>query len=564
MLAWNSFCSYFHQIGFLGEVAVLKIILPVLLASSLFCLGACSDDSPKHIDGLNFDNKAEADIAFNQSTVSCEDPSTCPASVAGMVLYYETQKQSYFNGSYTDHDISFCSAQLIAPDRVLTNRHCIPDIIAFQNADCRQNIMIKFPATSKHVAESVPCQKVLDFSAEYARAGENPRVLDWAVIQLVRSVNREIREVAKNGFPDKSQFSTYPTYYSLGKGYKGNKTASIGNGIIKRVDCITAMDNSMIYHYRNPHSPLFVGNCDYKVIGGNSGAGVYQDGKLAGLLSFALQKESMTLHRGFASKQVNNKMGGGTNLECIPYFNSNRPEFCHWDALDSTAKAIGTDFYLVHGLQADESEKEKMISFVENDSNIRWIPFELNFFTSAINEFNPYSRYGSESHYKMYAEEYARLDFARRFPFVPSCVDPQLKDENTVELKFPFYQVRLDEVELNKMAQMKVPMKLMHLSYQFEYDSAIDKFIGHIQRFETPTVRSRYHKLRDVMRNFVSRCFLDDRKSEYSVDCDRGKETYQELLRLKEQSFNGGAIFENEDLIEDYPSLDTIELSVCS
>ena len=252
-----------------------KFILPLLLTLSLFGLGACSDDdNSANIDSLTFDEKSEADIAFEQSTVDCENPADCPGYIAGMVMYSEKQAYSFLYGSYSTYSVGFCSAQLIAPDKVLTNRHCIPDVIAYKNADCKDNIAVKFPATSEHGAETVKCTQILDYADEYgnASAQNNPLVLDWAVIQLERNVNRPTPDVMKKGFPDKTQFTSYPTYYTQGTGFHKEKSSTIGVGIIKKIECTSMMNNTIAGHYRHQYSPIFVGHCDNKVIQGNSGS----------------------------------------------------------------------------------------------------------------------------------------------------------------------------------------------------------------------------------------------------------------------------------------------------
>jgi hypothetical protein len=278
----------------------------------IFLLGACSQQ--RYHKGANgefiFPSKEDAVLAFMTTSLTCQDINDCPDNVGSLTGYNEKDG---------DWSVSACSMTLVAPDVVLTNRHCLPSTIKTKGADCSAAVQINFPKTLNFEEEKLACDKVLDLSAEYTPKGQHP---DWALLKTKKSTKRLPVVTDLAGVPVNKAVKIYPAYTEL------NVVMDMfysPKGEIRPMTCVPDYKMQITSFFYHPLSALFaVDECSIDVVHGNSGSGMRSlDGKLIGLLSAMIVPVNATKE---ASREA-----FGTNVACIPYFNSSPSEFCHYD-----------------------------------------------------------------------------------------------------------------------------------------------------------------------------------------------------------------------------------------
>ncbi len=547
-----------------------KSFVPLCLLAFFSVIVSCQKDgshSP-YINNMTFDEKSEAEVAYKHTTVQCEDKSQCPAHIASLVMADESENQGYFFGSTTNYNIGFCSTQLIANNKVLTNRHCIPSSIAYEGADCSAKIMIKFPETNFHGAQDVRCQKVLSLSARYP--DDEVSHPDWAIIELESSVNRPFPEKDISGLPNKTSFNIYPTYYTQSSVFLNNRDYDIGEGIIKKVNCETSMSHAMIIGYFHPQSNIFGGTCDHEVIGGNSGSGIYKDdGKLSGVISYA-QKDSLKhLAFGNSSALVENKWAGGTSLSCLSEFNSDPGPFCDFETRDQFTNLL---LYLVTVFINSVETSEETMALVENKTieqpSVRW---------SVPNSNNFLDQYGRESFEEDLGElpvetrdlvlRYARYGdgemLKQAFPFFPRCVHPRETSDTEFSLEIPIITSDRSNFEIDERGRLQVPGELKSLIYNFEYNLEEGRYIGRMQRLPESLV-TRYREVRDEKFSSMDQCLaLLVRSNTSSMECFRARRAESAFRMFQQRHSDRLMEMENEQALETFPRIETLSLPIC-
>jgi len=294
----------------------------------LFLVGCSGGDN---IDSLDFIESEEARIAFSESSVECESLGDCPDFSGGLFSYQETTTVDDWGLTQQGYSIGVCSLQLIAPDKVLTNRHCLTSDTKFKGASCNGKIYIKFPKTNNFEAEAVHCDKVVDLSPSYIQ--DNPMQLDWAILKLKKSLERSFANQNTGGVEPDTSVKAYPVYYSSSDLYKDGANHTVAYGKIKRTECQTSTSTSFgVYHHKE--NPLFIANrCSEKIISGNSGSGLFnQNNDLIGVISFAVSEDffEVKYSEDKSPAYLRQTVAGGTNLHCIDSFNSNQGSNCHF------------------------------------------------------------------------------------------------------------------------------------------------------------------------------------------------------------------------------------------
>ena len=546
-----------------------KEIIPFLIVMVLFFGVSCSKKQEVHevseSGSLRFSVKEKAEIAFDNSSVDCLDPKECPDYTGLLILSYKEVEESIF-GDETFFNVSVCSQQLVAPDMILTNRHCIPELIANKGEDCSEYIKFKFPKTENFDKESIGCKRVLDISAPDTNQDGRPPwasdlTTDWAILQLERSSQRPLPEKSLDGIKHATQFTAYPiifstSYFQMESGEK----VPYANSAIKKVNCTTMMDSVFSLFYNHKFSSTFLAQCDFKLIGGSSGSGVYIDEKLKGVISFAVSGGDIDLYVGPASTRVKNKFTGGSNLACIPFFNSSPNSLC---AMDDSIQAqnLGQQTSWLYGIKPSENQKLEMTRITNASEDVKWVRNDMSYFSEAmlvgyyLNSLSP--------DYQVLGRSIERQSIFTSYPYTPSCVHSRLKDELPFNLQMPFFKSDVSIMTLNDLSQISVPVEINYYSYVMKFDPKSQKFKGSLQRLGGNHFLN-YMEQKAKRSNAIRACvFSGVRDDAEAVGCNAMRQIMNRFKKFKESTGIEESIFNNEDLVGEYPLLEKIELPIC-
>ncbi|MCB0379510.1 MAG: hypothetical protein KDD33_13545, partial [Bdellovibrionales bacterium] len=180
----------------------------------------------------------------------------------------------------------------------------------------------------------------------------------------------------------------------------------------------------------------FTSTCDYKVIKGNSGSGVFSSaGKLKGVLSWA-RKEGESSYEYLGQKyEIENKIGGGTNAHCIEALNPNsRSKSCDLDIDRAAGETMSRIIGINRALRQEwESQKENFA----NLPGYRWKEAQLD----KIHEYFEQAK-DIQSMVKILSKKPNEVgpkiiqDFlVRTLPMGIECVEPSLGDEGLLLVK---------------------------------------------------------------------------------------------------------------------------------
>lgn len=237
---------------------------------------------------------------FSSATIFCKT-GVCPEAVGGLI--------SVFPGEGGRLALNGCSATLIAPDRVLTNAHCIPSQARQSGATCDGLVKVVFPKTSTSPLEEWQCERVEGIVG----LQELELQPDWAIIKIQGRSQKKPAAIDSSGIPQNSSAQIFKVDYTLG--------GEAFTGAINPTQCEANNNYFLNNSYIGSRSSLFnVSGCDNEIIPGNSGSGVFDDQlHLRGLLSFRYYKDETT-DRFYRSSYPDYKTnsGGGTNLHCLP------------------------------------------------------------------------------------------------------------------------------------------------------------------------------------------------------------------------------------------------------
>ena len=261
-----------------------------------------------------FGNRGDAEGFFQQADISC-DSADCPSYALG--FYTITGEDQSFN-------VTACSATLIAPDQVLTNRHCVPEDLRKTGASCQGRIRFVFPKTATYALENFDCSEIQALSDDYDHAP--PPYPDWAILKMSQRTQRKFIATNTEGIEPSQLVSIYTVEFSLEK--------IIGEvGKMKRIRCLANTDFIYSSDFFHQHSPLMnISECDDEILSGSSGAGyVNKDQQLIGLHSFSFSPQAIAEERDKIDFPLEDNFGGGSNLHCIQEFNSDLDPYCSFD-----------------------------------------------------------------------------------------------------------------------------------------------------------------------------------------------------------------------------------------
>jgi hypothetical protein len=399
--------------SFPSPIQSLKITsLLVILA-----LGACvnhqkmaKQPSPE----LELEDEQQAKRILSGDQVFCEGE--CPDSVASFFLYHHPRIEE----GRTRHSVVQCSATLIAKDKILTNYHCIENLLkegdVLDPNDESISIEIKFPKTKNAAFLSVKAKKILKTSKDFRRR----LAPDWAIVQLAANVrNREPVQPAKPGSADGAAVNLFPVYFD-------NSYEPVA-AVIKQVKCEQSFDNPVDIFSTDSQSPLFrVINCDHEIVSGNSGTGVFlaAEGGLLGVM---------------ATSGGQAQSASGTSAHCLPDLVSGS-EGCYYSD-DSNYTEISKQLSFLNGFIRDRDLSSQDWSLFPG---FHWKEDSQEDVTGEDLASNPKLEFNAPwSDYLAYLDNSADQKLKQRFmavfaqalfPKNPSCIE---KDYTTQELLLP-------------------------------------------------------------------------------------------------------------------------------
>lgn len=285
----------------------------MLMFAILFTLTSCGGSSG---GGGNsearkpFDNFGDLIATLESAHVMCgESGGNCPDNVA-MLASWEQEGDKFYFG--------VCSGTLINEDTLVTNRHCIPEGVNFNGADCSDQLRILFPKTKDVFEKEVlSCQRVVQI---FQKSVTQP---DLAVIKVERSkFARTPVKIRKGGF----------IHGDLAYAYTMNpEKEDIHFGTIKRKNCRLSTHN-LYYARKDPsYGETLLYRSDCKVISGNSGSGLFnQQGEMIGAIFATIVEESV--EQEFRKQGLNfkplKKAGVAVNIGCLSSFTSTGSKAC--------------------------------------------------------------------------------------------------------------------------------------------------------------------------------------------------------------------------------------------
>jgi hypothetical protein len=363
-------------------------------------------------DQLLFDDSSQAQKILDGDQVVCEGD--CSESVAAFYMHFQKKSPQ----GQPLHAVKLCSATLISENKILTNKHCIDEVLkAGDICDEKIFIDIKFPKTKEKPFASYKCKKVLRTSNEFLfqdpknkKMKKSTSAPDWAVIELTTTVtNRKPVHIETSGVEqDQLPVTLYPVYF--------DKTFTPTKGVIKEVRCERVFNDGGSQIFANDSdSPLFqIKNCSIPLVHGNSGTGVFYSGTEGQfLLGVMASAESIS--------------GTGTVAHCVPDFNAVNAQCIFPDEQEFTEvmkkvaifKGLYKDTKNAYPLSADiwqaatgarlsDFEQSKMIQKIDIQFNDPWGE-PMGYF---INK-------GSSKLAARYEKSLLQL----LFPRLPECVD---------------------------------------------------------------------------------------------------------------------------------------------
>lgn len=256
----------------------MRFLLLLGLWLSLINTACTPSSEPSRVDNgvpyYDFDSDKETKEALEKFELSCLD-SSCPKNVGALLIK-------------DGNSIGTCTFSMITEDIALTNRHCVPDSIAFENANCQNNIRLIYNIDGQK--EIAKCAQVITVPDEYKSKELIQR--DYAFIRVKEKFKNSTFQVDTSGSEDGA--TVYAITATPKKHWQG-----LGSEV-QRKKCNTSMNSLILPSYNNKLSPMFaVVGCE--IIPGNSGSPLLNSmGKLIGVV-----QNTVTTKRGDSSHSLN-------------------------------------------------------------------------------------------------------------------------------------------------------------------------------------------------------------------------------------------------------------------
>ncbi len=490
--------------------------------------------------------------------ISCADLEDCPDYAGGLAYpVSEVIQRKMIYG------VQGCSQTLIAPDQIITNRHCLPQDSVKVGASC-DNITVVFPQTKQSPRESLACQTILEVSPLYPDPNRLETFPDWAILQLVHPVQRNPIEVDTSGVPHKTTLKTFPVYYEYAKTknieVETNSIKTVASGNIKKTSCRSYMDLFSSYYYNHPHSPLLNFICDSDTIYGNSGAGlISREGKISGVGSMIHPTNFTPFMGARRNLPLYKRTITGSNVHCIHPLNTDRSAACGFDATSVQMYSIGFFASITHGKTPSEAVLRELEAAIAKDKTIQWEDHN-EIFVSQIyaleNTFQGEPLLPSSSAILDYVKP---IDLQKSFPKTPLCIHSSRKEKSfhlmLPRLSFPWAKLNISKKE----GRFLSPLELSFLQFEMEYDAINDRFSGQLSLMGVD-MKNRFDELMiQIVRGFYN-CLY----SPFEAYCRELHYATEQIENLKSSSVTTANLFTNEHFIADNPKgTNKITIPVC-
>lgn len=493
-------------------------------------------EKPKHVYRFDFDNEQQAQQVLSSLSVNCETPGSCPEASGGL-FFIETTK-SYYSTSYNG---GTCSQTLIAPNKVLTNRHCLPANALSRGAACA-NVTVFFPATLNKPVEKIVCKSVLDLSASYtATDSMHP---DWAVLELVSDSTRNPVSTNTDGIPKDTVVNAFPVYYSRTSIQNNGNSATFSiTGKIRKISCTSKMNSAYSTYYVHAQNPLVSLVCDTEVIHGNSGTGILSaDQRLMGAISMAVKKNESVGFMG-ESLSLDNKYAGGTNAHCITNLNQQASPACAFDDKNERQSTMGDWFAMIYAKQVQTPEQEKYESLLAEATQVQWEDFNINFINSIYQaeDLDDVAQVMSLS----VTETVVQHDLRNRFPKTPRCISVALRTSGPFVFYMPGFYSNYIDYKMLPSTLIVAPLKPSRLSFSTRFDQGSNVFKARLQRLDAGK-RDELLQLNEKIYDEMGDCLY----AKYSFYCTAFFNAGQKLDQLLDPNSTDSSLYFNEDFID--------------
>ena len=209
---------------------------------------------------------------------SCEN---CPPSFGHFLgQLTETEGTTTYRTSFN------CQGGLVAEDLFLTNRHCLPEDLLNEGANCEGRAKIIFPEISdQHSLKVVECEKVIKISETHEGIPTDRPQPDWALIKLKETLKERFNEVDQNGIEDKEKLFAYSPLVD----------PSNNNVNMQKIECIAIQNSFRLPDYNHIMSPIVRLKCNRDFTKRFSGSLLYKnddiDGEPVGIISHIWDKQ---------------------------------------------------------------------------------------------------------------------------------------------------------------------------------------------------------------------------------------------------------------------------------
>ena len=528
-----------------------KVRLVTIFFFFLFVGNSLLARSPHGMEARGQTEEGQAVKRFIEFNISCLDLENCPDFAGVLAFPIKEIKEGVLS-----HKTGVCSQTLIAPDRILTNGHCLPEGF-FKNDFSCEDIIVAFPKTKQSPYESVTCQSVLDWKDD-----PNEEVtLDWAILQLSRPVKRKPVVVDISGVPNKTLLRAFPFYLesieNLEVGTNAIKSSVKGN--IGKNSCHSYMDIFNSVYYNHPQSPLLNLFCDNDVIPGNSGTGlISREGKLSGIAGMNLDSGRIYFMGSIHELSNYRQLLMGMNAHCISPFNGNTSPACAFDAASIQMHSIGFFASNTYGLTPDEELIDELETSFAKDKTIQWEDHNENFISRIYSKneaFNGELLFPSSS---VILDTVLPPSLKMRFPKTPFCIHSSRKAEEPFDLIIPYLSLSLAALKISAKGRFETPLKLSFLRFEMKYDKDHDQFSGKLHQMDDE-LKTLVNQLINQKKMGFSTCL----SSPFEIYCLELYMVLQQIEDMKSSNVVVRDLFANEEFIREGGRTNQIILPVC-
>jgi hypothetical protein len=431
---------------------LMKLIFFLLLPFVIIQCGSSSNPStpstPSTLATRKYVDKEDAQKAFESSTVNCSTED-CPGFVGGLYAY---------TSDFMSYEISSCSATLISKNRILTNRHCIPDDLKFKGARCNQRIKIYFPKTQDYQEKRHECDQI-----EYITSYDSTMAPDWAVIRFKEASDRPAAKLNRDGIEDNTLVTIYKINFDL-------SLDKASRGEVNKSNCIANSNYVYSINSIGPQSALMsVSDCNNEIIRGNSGTGILNEkNELIGVLSFNFNvnpEESSIARSNMGIKQTS---GGGSNLACMEFDSFKAPRLCEFNPKNYQLYA---EILSLYRAQRNDESFNITNTLVANPENQQWLEMTNEITSEKIGNFNVKDLSGTDD-LKLYMTHYI---LQTHFFEIPKCI------KNNAPPKFKFKMlIRESEgkIKTNPQFYKSIPSKLKEIEVDVEKQASGENILN--------------------------------------------------------------------------------------